>query len=106
MFGVTFGPEAVADFVSGPGEAAEMEVFVGSGELGPGFEVALFEETFDEGVSVEKKGGVFLEGKLGLKRGGTGTKGGQEKEGEFVHTARVNNSKSSGMHQGWDVKKM
>ena len=62
---VTFRAEAVADFVAGPGEAAEFEVLVRVGEVNEGFEGAGFLKAFDEGVAVEKNAVAFLEVDLG-----------------------------------------
>jgi len=62
---VTFGAEAVADFVASPGEAAEFEVLVWMGEVNGGFEGAVFLKAFDEGVAVEENAVAFLEVDLG-----------------------------------------
>ena len=62
---VTFRAEAVADFIAGPGEAAEFEVFKRVSQLDEGFEGAGFLKAFDEGVAVEENAVAFLEVDLG-----------------------------------------
>ena len=71
MVDVAFGAKAVAHFVAGPGEAAELQILVGMGQVDEGFEGAGFLQAFDEGVAVEEERGEEgfhgkLEGSVGL----------------------------------------
>ena len=59
MLGVAFEPEAIADFISGPSEAADFKAS-GIGDLKAGFEFTLLKESLDHGVAVEEDGGVFV----------------------------------------------
>ena len=58
MIGITFGPQPVADLVSGPGEAAEMQRTVRVGQMNPSLLLTLFQKAFHQRIAV-KNHGVF-----------------------------------------------
>ena len=57
MFGVTFRPEPVPNFVPSPSQTAHPQPRFGLGELEVGFQVAAFHEPFHEGAAVEQNAG-------------------------------------------------
>lgn len=70
MFFVTFGPEAVADFIPGPGEAAKAQAFFGVSQLDKRFEFPMLVQAFDHGIAIEQNGVTGL--KIDFGEGGRG----------------------------------
>ena len=70
MLGVAFQAETMADFITGPGEAAHLEFPIGIGELEACFQFSLLQKAFDLRVSIEKNGA--LSGVLFWRRGSLG----------------------------------
>ena len=58
---VTLRPQAVADFIARPGEAAEVQRLSRLGQLDQGFQLPLLREALNHGIAVKEDRIVFLQ---------------------------------------------
>ena len=69
MLGVAFRPEPMTDFITGPGKAADVQVFVRVRQLDQRLRLSVLQQALDHRVAVEEDGVVGLEFDLSIQRG-------------------------------------